>query len=276
MSTETTKVGLQSRPNHVTLLVRDLDGPLRLPTHVLGVTDKTGKELEFYPMHDVLFASHCAYLPYLHAPKTPLEVETHGNGAMTLTVPVVHYELPDTKSFHLLYTYLYRHDINQLIGALLPPLPPTLIQYVVATTQMSAISGRAPNLYGASQDDEDSDSEEQPQDGEHQDDAMSDADSQSSSRTTSPPRSPTASAPPAVEQTPQQKRNQDDLNKLAQLLANTFALPRLLQQARLIHGVWSNVIMLGIADIGVWNAMDYAWSATMKALVIATEALRRQ
>jgi len=276
VSTETTKVGLQSRPNHVTLLVRDLDGPLRLPTHVLGVTDKTGKELEFYPMHDVLFASHCAYLPYLHAPKTPLEVETHGNGAMTLTVPVVHYELPDTKSFHLLYTYLYRHDINQLIGALLPPLPPTLIQYVVATTQMSAISGRAPNLYGASQDDEDSDSEEQPQDGEHQDDAMSDADSQSSSRTTSPPRSPTASAPPAVEQTPQQKRNQDDLNKLAQLLANTFALPRLLQQARLIHGVWSNVIMLGIADIGVWNAMDYAWSATMKALVIATEALRRQ
>jgi hypothetical protein len=131
--------------------------------HVLGVTDKTGKELEFYPMHDVLFTSHCACLPYLHAPKTSLEVETHGNGAMMLTVPVVHYELPDTKSFHLLYTYLYRHDVNQLIGALLPPLPPTLIQYVVATTQMSAISGRAPNLYGASQDDEDSilsDSEE--------------------------------------------------------------------------------------------------------------------
>jgi hypothetical protein len=258
--------------------VRDLDGPLRLPTHVLGITDKTGKELELFPMHDVLLASHCAYLPYLHAPGTPLEVETHGNGAMTLTVPVIHYELPDTKSFHLLYTYLYRHDVNQLLGALLPPLPPTLIQYVVATTQMSAISGRAPSLFGASHDDGDSDSsdsEEQRRD-EHQDSAMSDADSESSSRTTPPPRSPTVSAPPPAEQTPQQKRQQDDLNKLAQLLANTFALPRLLQQARIIHGVWSNVIMLGIADVGVWNAMDYAWSATMKALVIATETLRRQ
>ena len=157
MSTETAKVGLQSRPSHVTLLVRDLDGPLRLPTHVLGVTDKTGKELEFYPMHDVLFASHCAYLPYLHAPKTSLEVETRGNGAMTLTVPVVHYELPDTKSFHLLYTYLYRHDVNQLIGAY-SSSPPTLIQYVVATMQMSAISGRAPNLYGASQSQDNEDS----------------------------------------------------------------------------------------------------------------------
>lgn len=271
-------MGLQTRPSHVTLLVRDLDGPLRLPTHVLAVTDKTGKELELFPMHDVLFASHCAYLPYLHAPETPLEVDTHGNGAMTLTVPVISYELPDTKSFHLLYTYIYRHDVNQLLGALLPPLPPTLIQYVVATTQMSAVSGRAPNLYDPSQDDEDSnpsDSEEQRRDEEHQDSAMSDANSESSSRTTSPPRSPTASAPPPVQQTSEQKRQQDDLNKLAQLLANTFALPRLLQQARLIHGVWSNVIMLGIADIGMWNAMDYAWSATMKALVISTETLRR-
>lgn len=182
---------------------------------------------------------------------------------MTLTVPIIHYELPDTKSFHLLYTYLYRHDVNQLIGSLLPPLPPTLIQYVVATTQMSAITGRAPNLYGASQDDEDSlssDSEEQPRDDEHQDDdAMSDAEAQSPSPATSLP----GSAPPTVEQTPQQKRNQDD----------TFALPRLLQQAQLIHGVWSNVIMLGIADIGVWNAMDYAWSAIMKAPIIAMEAL---
>lgn len=272
------KEGLQSRPNHVTLLVRDLDGPLRLPTHVLGVTNKTGTVLEFYPMHDVLFASHCAYLPYLHAPKTPLEVETHGDGAMKLTVPIIHYELPDTKTFYLLYTYIYRHDVTHLLSALLPPLPLTLIQYIVATTGMSAISGRVPNLRGMSQDDDVSDSsdvEEQQGNDEHQDCAMSDAESESSSRTTSPPPSPTV-APPRVEQTPEQKRQQDDLNKLAQLLTNTFSLPRLLQQARLIHGVWSNVIMLGVADIGVWNAMDYAWSATMKALVIATENLRRQ
>src|ERR1700733_12022549 len=67
-------------------------------------------------MHDVLFAAHCAYLPYLHAPKTLLEVETHANGALS----------------------------------------PLLSSNVVATMQMSAISGRAPNLYGASQDDEDS------------------------------------------------------------------------------------------------------------------------
>jgi len=84
---------------------------------------------------------------------------------MTLAYPFVQYELRDTKSFHLLYTYLYRHDVNQLIGALLPSLPPILIQYVVGTTQMFAISGRAPNLHGASQDDDDSilsDLEEQP------------------------------------------------------------------------------------------------------------------
>lgn len=291
VSTETSKVGMRPSPTEVTLLVRDLEGPLRLPTHALAIQGKSGQELELFPIHDVLFASHCAYLPYFHAPKVPLEVATHGNGAMTLTVPVVKYELPDPRSFSFIYNYLYRHDVNAFLAALLP-LPPTAIQYIVATTSMMATSGRAPPPFNNLDVDEDADSES-----EH--DSESDADEEmfegatSSSRTTSPSTSPTsdpaptpkratatestpAAAPAAAQQTPEQKRQQEDLIKLAGVLARTFALPRLLQQARFIHGVWSNVIMLGIADVGVWNAMDYAWSVTMKALVFATETMRRQ
>jgi hypothetical protein len=51
----------------------------------------------------------------------------------------------------------------------------------------------------------------------------------------------------------QRKHNQDDLNKLAQLLANTFALPRL------IHGAWSNVIMLDIMDIGDYESTRHCY-----------------
>jgi len=109
--TETANVGLQTSPDRVTLFVRDLEGPLRLPTHVLGVTNKTRKELQLFPMHDVLFASHCAYLPYLHAPETPLEVETHGNGAMTLTVPVIHYSASTVKRHPSGSTVLTLHII---------------------------------------------------------------------------------------------------------------------------------------------------------------------
>lgn len=282
VSIETKKVDIQFCPDKIALVVHNLDGPLRLPTHVLAIRDKSSQNFDLYPIHDVLFASHCAYLPYFRAPNVPLEVETHNNGTMVLRVPVVKYELPDPKSFFLMYNYLYRHDVNALLGSLLPPLSATLIQYVVASTSMTAISGRVPSSVKAG---------DAPQ-REHEDQTILEAEaetvgssSQATSSRTSPASASTltpslASLPapiaPRFQQTPEQKRQQDDLNKLAQLLANTFALPRLLQQARLIHGVWSNVIMLGIADVGVWNSMDYAWSVMMKSLVIATDTLRRQ
>lgn len=117
---------------------------------------------------------------------------------------------------------------TSLLGALLPPLPPTIIQYVVATTHSRENTKFVWGIiFRLTQ-------RNSHEDGKHQD-ATPDANPQSSSRMTSPSRSPTASAPPPIEQTPQQKCNQDNLNKFAQPLADTLALPQLLQQVRLIH-----------------------------------------
>jgi hypothetical protein len=167
MSTETINV---CRPSHVTLLMSDVaaNSKCRRTCH-----QQDGQGARILPSACCSYTSHCAYLPYLHAPKTPLEVETLGDAAaMTLAYPFVRYEPPDTKSFHLLYTYLYRHDVNQLIGALLPSLPPILIQYILSVRRKCLpFQGEHRICMGASQDDDDSissDSEERPQDGKHQ------------------------------------------------------------------------------------------------------------
>ncbi|KAF8320078.1 hypothetical protein DL93DRAFT_2033619, partial [Clavulina sp. PMI_390] len=190
---------LTTVPSHVTLRVRpDVEGPLRLPTHVLAIKHKGNSAFTLYPIHDVLFAAHCAHLPFFYRPESPLEVEVRGDGVMTITLPTVEYELPDPLLFRLLYIYLYKNNVAGLLQALMPPLNQTLIHHIVSSTGMMATSA--------------------------------------------------------------------ELEALALALAKTYTLQRLLQQVRVLHGFWQNVIMLGVADIGVWNAMDYAWSTTMRAL----------
>lgn len=63
----------------------------------------------------------------------------------------------------------------------------------------------------------------------------------------------------------------EDFNlKVSQALAHTFTPAKLVEQLRVIHGLWSNVVMLGIEDPGLWHAMQYAWDVLIGAGEIAT------
>jgi hypothetical protein len=63
----------------------------------------------------------------------------------------------------------------------------------------------------------------------------------------------------------------EDFNlKVSRALAHTFTPAMLVEQLRVIHGLWSNVVMLGIEDPGLWHAMQYAWDVLIAAGEIAT------
>ncbi len=62
--------------------------------------------------------------------------------------------------------------------------------------------------------------------------------------------------------------------RVAEALARMFTLHTLVDQARIIHGLWSNVVALGITDLGLWNIMDFAWGVLLNAMSLASEATR--
>lgn len=62
--------------------------------------------------------------------------------------------------------------------------------------------------------------------------------------------------------------------RVSEALATTFTLQTLVQQARNIHGLWSDVVALGITDLGLWNIMDFAWAVLLNAMTLAGEATR--
>lgn len=219
---------------------------------------------------------------------------------MTLTVPIVTYGLPDPTSFRLIHHYLYHHDIHAFLAALLP-LSPTAIQHIVATSLMMGTRGHAPPANTLDVNTEmGSESEHTRKDSESSaDEEMSEDATSSSSRTTpstsdpvpTPKRNlvariaieitPTGPAAVVAQQQQMPKPNGqpsapvEDLGRVAYFFAITVPIARLFQQAHFIQGVWSNAAVLGIADVAIWNAMNYAWVVTTKAMAFAM-VLRRQ
>ncbi|KAF8344056.1 uncharacterized protein EI90DRAFT_2882787, partial [Cantharellus anzutake] len=51
-------------------------------------------------------------------------------------------------------------------------------------------------------------------------------------------------------------------------LAHTFTIQMLVEQARSIHGLWKNVVALGITDPGLWGVMDFAWGVLLNAMTL--------
>lgn len=65
------------------------------------------------------------------------------------------------------------------------------------------------------------------------------------------------------------------LNQLGQRLAAMFTVPALLSQAAKAHGLWNNVVALGVFDERLSRTIETAWEALLDALVITTDATWR-
>ncbi|KIJ36194.1 hypothetical protein M422DRAFT_782340 [Sphaerobolus stellatus SS14] len=83
------------------------------PSHLFAIHSKTSTAVSLFPIHAIVFTSHCANLPALPASRT---IFTKGS----VTLPVVPLRIPHPASFPTLMHYLYTKKIDQLVASLLP------------------------------------------------------------------------------------------------------------------------------------------------------------
>ena len=102
------------------------------PTHMLAVfgkqlADKSHqpRRVTLYPVHSLVFASHCAYLPEF--PST-LPVSLHEEAIRKFDVPVWPLCLPSPATYPHLSTYLYSKRTDIFMKSVLPRPPPSKFQ----------------------------------------------------------------------------------------------------------------------------------------------------
>ena len=59
--------------------------------------------------------------------------------------------------------------------------------------------------------------------------------------------------------------------RLSYTLATSFSVAVLLETARFMHGVWSNLTALGIVQEEIWSTLDLAWSILLEGISLATQ-----
>ncbi|KAK7460830.1 hypothetical protein VKT23_008759 [Stygiomarasmius scandens] len=69
--------------------------------------------------------------------------------------------------------------------------------------------------------------------------------------------------------------NPDNILSLANELGRTFVVNVLLRHAMLVHGLWTNVCALGVADEGLWEIIDACWEVLLQALAVGTGEPRK-
>lgn len=101
------------------------------PTHMLAVFGKQlpGKprqprRVTLYPVHSLVFASHCATLPRFPSP-LPVALPEEGEEIRKIEVPVWPLCLPSPATYPHLSTYLYNKRIDLLMKSVLPRPPPS-------------------------------------------------------------------------------------------------------------------------------------------------------
>ena len=90
--------------------------PSHLPTHFLIVYDpRAGSQAGIlYPAHSLVLATQCSNLPHFGPTTRELDENNHAQ------VPLVGFPVPVPHAFKVLDVYLYNHNAQQLIAALLP------------------------------------------------------------------------------------------------------------------------------------------------------------
>lgn len=81
---------------------------------------------------------------------------------------------------------------------------------------------------------------------------------------------PYSALPPIDMSVPVTKRN------LSAALAKTFTLHALVERARAIHGFWSNLCTLGVADEPLWKSLEIAWGILIEGMGMASAQLQPQ
>lgn len=102
-----------------------------LPTHMFAVFGRqpfthgppkpNRQKVTLYPVHDIVFAAHCAHLPRLR-PNKP----SRSSVSEPIKLPVVPVCLPSPQTFPILSSYLYTKRTDLLLSALLPSVPMSL------------------------------------------------------------------------------------------------------------------------------------------------------
>jgi hypothetical protein len=97
------------------------------PTHMMAVYSHTPtlrseppqpRRVTLYPVHSLVFSSHCTNLPPLspHCSSTPAQPGT-------VNIPVVPLGLPSAETFPILQSYMYTKRVDTLLSSLLPTPP---------------------------------------------------------------------------------------------------------------------------------------------------------
>lgn len=73
---------------------------------------------------------------------------------------------------------------------------------------------------------------------------------------------------------PEAKVGDSFFTKLVNDLANFYNLYDLCRLARNVYGAYQNMIVLGMVDDGIWEALDFAWQTVRKAMEIVDERER--
>jgi hypothetical protein len=53
-------------------------------------------------------------------------------------------------------------------------------------------------------------------------------------------------------------------------MAEAFPLPTLVEHAAVVHGLWSNVVTLGVDDEALWWTLETAWGIITTAIALAS------
>jgi hypothetical protein len=114
-------------PKEIDVVINDLSSDM--PTHMFAVYSRLApgspplatRHVILYPIHNIIFASHCANLPQL---PSYIKQDIPDSPGSTITLPVIPLCLPSPDTFAQLSGYLYTRRSTALLTSLLPCPPP--------------------------------------------------------------------------------------------------------------------------------------------------------
>ncbi|KAJ7177857.1 hypothetical protein C8R46DRAFT_1075129 [Mycena filopes] len=121
-----TSIPRSSLPTELDILMNDVVASA-CPTHMFAVYNDAPlplghkRQVGLFPIHDLVFGTHCTSLPVLPASQKP-------SSSSHTTVPVVPLRLPSPETFPLLHAYLYTQQPATLLASLARPCETDLLQ----------------------------------------------------------------------------------------------------------------------------------------------------
>ncbi|CAK5273739.1 unnamed protein product [Mycena citricolor] len=119
-----TSVSRSSLPKEVRI-PKNRDIEAACPTHMLAVHGGSLRgqtcPVSLYPVHHIVFASHCAHMPSMPPPPSDDPSAAH------VVLPVVPFKVPSPETFSALYAYLYTKQVSALVTQLSPPCSSDLL-----------------------------------------------------------------------------------------------------------------------------------------------------